>query len=320
MKLKSMLCAYYVCMCMANINGQSCCAGGSGSCSMGGGGYNILPDIERHVVGINYSLTSYSATVFPTTMMNINGIDMTMTGPGEAAKGYVNTLQIFGRFQLPKRFQISVSLPVSFLNESSTTTANHQYGLGDASASVSYTIINPKKYQDKKNKHQVKVGFGVKAPTGKFAMTNDGLFTNDLQLGTGSVDFLFNASYTYRYKKFGASVMSLYKKNLANNKHYRFGDKAKETLQSFMVFSLKKSITISPTLSASYEHNFYNVYQKKELSYTGSDILSAAAGLDIYYKHFALSAKVCPVLFSINHWEGEPIPVLSLETGLFYNF
>ena len=320
MNLKSMLCAYLMCICMINMRAQSCCAGGSGSCSMGGGGSNILPDIDKHLVGINYALATYSTTVYSTTTMNMAGMDMTMVGPGTAATGYVHTLQAYGRFQLPKRFQVAISVPVSILEERSPNSVNRQGGLGDMTASVSYAIFNPVKFKNKKSKHQLRLGIGVKAPTGKFSMTSNGLFTNDLQLGTGSVDLLFSINYSYRYRAFGLNLLSSYKKNLENKNHYRFGDNAGESISLFYMFKLPKNTSIAPKLGSRYSHLFYNVYNGQALTGTGGEVLSAIAGFDVYFKHLTISSSVAPVVSSITHWEGEPVPILSFESGIFYSF
>jgi hypothetical protein len=322
MKLHLVLCTCLLWLCTANIQAQSCCAGGGSCCCSTSGGSSILPELNQHIVGINYSYSSYNTTTYPG--MNMSGMnmangEMVMTGPGVATKGTMNTIQVFGRFNLPKRFQISVSLPVHFLKEASTAETDRSAGLGDASVMGFYSFFNPDKFFGKKSKHQLRIGIGVKAPTGKFNMT-DGMFTSDLVLGTGSVDFIFNINYTYRFRKFGVSVSPLYKKNLTNKNGYRFGDNAGGDLNLFYVFKLPNGITVTPKVGARYNYMFYNVYNKEQLTGTGGSVLRANAGLDIYYKHFALSASVAPVLMSISNWYTEPIPILSFETGLYYSF
>ncbi len=320
MKLRSMLCACLIWLGTANINAQSCCTGGGSSCCSAGGGCSILPELDKHIIGLNYSYSLYNTTTYPGMNMNMNGMDMSMLGPGVPTKGTMNTLQLFGRFNLPKRFQLSVSLPVSFLKEASSESTQRSAGLGDMSVMAFYSIFNPAKCASKKSSHQLRIGIGVKAPTGKFSMTSDGLFTTDLQLGTGSVDFLFNVNYTYRYRKFGVNVLSSYKKNFENKYHYQFGDNAGGGLNLFYVFNLPKGFTLTPKVGSTYNHIFYNVYDKQFLTGTGGDVLRATAGFDIYYKHFALSTSVAPVLLSISNWAGEPVPILSYEIGFFYSF
>lgn len=322
MKLRSVLCTCLIWLCTANINAQSCCSGGGSSCCTvaGGGGCSILPELDKHIIGINYSYSLYNTTTYPGMTMTMPGMDMTMFGPGVPTKGTMNTLQLFGRFNLPKRFQIAVSLPVHFLREQSDASTDRSAGLGDASVMAMYSVFSPTKFMGKKSKHQLRIGIGVKAPTGKFSMTSDGLFTTDLQLGTGSVDFLFNVNYTYRIQRFGFNISSSYKKNLANKDHYQFGDNLGEGLNAFYVCKLPKGFTLTPKVGATYNHMFYNVYDKEKLTGTGGEVLRATAGFDLYYKHFAFSTSMAPVLLSITNWEGESIPILSYEAGFFYSF
>lgn len=312
MKLISVLCTCLVWLCMANVNAQSCCASGSSACSVGcSSSTSILPELEKHIIGLNYSYSSYNTTTYSSS---------DLTGDGIAAKGISNTLQLYGRFNLPKRFQISVSVPVHFLKESSYLTRTHSIGLGDMSAMAFYSVLNPVKFIGKKNKHQLRLGAGIKAPTGKFSMNPDGLFTTDLQLGTGSVDFLFNVNYTYRYRQLGLNATSSYRKNLVNSDHYQFGDNVAAGVSLFYVFNVHDVVTITPKAGATYNHMFYNVYNKMVLTGTGGDALRATAGIDIYYKNFVFSSSVAPVLITVNNWQGESVPVLSYEAGVYYCF
>ena len=322
MKLNIVLCTCLIWLGMAiqNINAQSCCAGGASCSCSSSGASSILPELDRHLVGLNYSYSSYNTTTYAGMgNMNMSNGEMVMTGPGYATRGTMNTIQVFGRFNLPKRFQIAVSLPVHVLREASSIASDRSAGLGDVSMMGFYSFFNPDKFFGKKSKHQLRLGIGVKAPTGKFNMT-DGMFTSDLVLGTGSVDFIFNLNYTYRYRKFGVSVSPLYKKNLANSDGYRFGDNAGGDISAFYVFKLPAGVIVTPKVGSKYNHMFYNVYDKVSLTGTGGDVLRASVGVDIYYKNFAFSTSIAPVLLSINNWEGEPVPILSYEAGLYYSF
>ena len=319
MKFKIMLCTCLMWLCTVNTKAQSCCASGSSSCSMGGGGNtSIMPELDKHIIGLNYTYGLYHTTIY--SGQNVNTADPASLGQGEATKGTVNTLQLYGRFNLPKRFQISVSVPVHFLKEQNATYTEHSAGLGDVSVMAFYSVFAPQKFVNKNSKHQLRIGMGVKAPTGKFSMNSDGLFTTDLQLGTGSVDFLFNLSYVYRYKRFGVSVSPMYKKNLVNRDHYQFGDNAGGALSLFYLFNPAKQLAITPRVGAAYSHTFFNSYNKQLLTGTGGDVLRASAGLDIYYKNVAFSTSVAPVLLTVNNWQGESVPVISFEAGIYYSF
>ena len=300
---------------IAGLNAQACC------CNSGSSNYSVLPNIDNHIVGVRYSYSSFDATVYPVMNMVMSGEQMSMMGPGQAAVERMNTVELFGRFKLPYRFQLSVFLPVHILSESYSGGFNRTAGLGDASALLQYSVFNPLKCNGKPVKHQLRFGFGVKAPTGHFSLGTDGTATTtDLEMGTGSVDFLMNAVYTLTYKKFGFNVISAYKKDLVNRQQLRFGDKVSEGLNAFYIVGPFKGFSLTPTAGINYNHVFYNVYQKQVLDYTGGDYVSASAGVDFFYKHFVLSTSISPTVLSILNWSGEPVQRFTFETGLYYKF
>lgn len=293
---------------------QACC------CNSGSSNYSILPNLDNHLVGIHYSYASYNSTVYPTMNMVMSGEQMSMMGPGQAAIERMNTLEIFGRFKLPYRFQLSVFLPMHVLSETYTGSFQRSAGIGDASALLQYAVFDPNKCTGKPVKHQLKFGFGVKAPTGQFKMNADGTTVTDLEMGTGSVDFLMNAVYTLSYRSFGANIISSYKKNLANKEQFQFGDKLREGINAYYKLPDIKGVYFTPTAGVNYDHVFFNVYQGQTLTYTGGDYISASAGMDIYYRHFVLSTSISPMLMSIDNWIGTPVQRFTFETGLYYKF
>jgi hypothetical protein len=312
--MKTILMALMLLASCANIYSQACC------CSSTGGSYNILPDIDKHVVGMRYTYSSYNSTTYAMMNMNMNGMDMTMMGAGVPTNENMSTLDLFGRFALPKRFFISVFAPVHILDEKSTSGNQRTAGLGDLSVLLQYAVIDNHKCNGKISKHQLRLGAGVKTPTGKFSMTPDGMFTTDLQLGTGSFDFIFNAIYTYRYKQFGFNLLASYKKNLENAEGFRFGDKVKGGLEAFYIFNVSNGLQIMPKAGVSCDHSFFNIDQKQVLTYTGGENIIGSLGFDIYYKNIAFTTSVSPVLLSITNWAGEPYQRYSVETGLYYSF
>ena len=293
---------------------QACCC--TGACT----NYSILPNVDKNVVGMRYSFSSYNSTAYSVSMMNMEGMNMSMMGPGNPAIENMHTLDIFGRFVLPKRFYISLFVPVHILEENSALGNSTTTGLGDVSALLQYAVFNTKKCSLSPVKHQLRLGAGLKAPTGKFSMTPEGMFSTDLQLGTGSFDFLLNAVYTLRYKQFGVNVTASYKKNLENSDQFRFGDKAKGGVSAFYLFKLPVGITLMPQVGVSYDYAFYNIWQSQTLSYTGGQYLIGNVGFDIYYKDVAFSASVSPPLMSLLNWSGEPYERIAMEAGIYYSF
>ena len=164
------------------LQAQSCCCTGAGS------NYSILPNLNKHIIGLRYTHRNfYSET------RSINpGLD------GQITNQYMNSLEIFGRFNVYERLQLSVFLPVNIISQRAANGNTNAAGPGDISLLLQYNVLNPMLCTGKTTKHQLRLGLGTKLPSGDFKMDANDLFSTNLQLGTGSVDFLANPNKTIR--------------------------------------------------------------------------------------------------------------------------
>ena len=288
---------------ITNAYTQACCCTGAGA------NYSILPNLNKHIIGVRYSYKNYFSE---THSLNpeLNG---TITNQN------LNTLEFFGRFNLNKRLQLSLFIPVNFIEQHSNISKGKASGLGDISLLLQYNLLDPLKCNGKKSKHQLRLGIGTKLPTGEFKINADDLFSTNLQLGTGSIDFIGSAIYTFRFKNFGFNSTVSYKLNTTNNKAYRFGDKLQTGTNFFYVFDVKE-IQLMSTIGFNYEHQFSNKKNGRALDFTGGDFLTTSIGLDVYYKQFAFSSSVSPALMNHLNWYGESKNKFNIEVGVFYNF
>jgi hypothetical protein len=238
---------------------------------------------------------------------------------GAITDQHLNSVEIFGRFNLNRRFQFSAFLPVNVIRQSSRDDNQRAAGLGDISLLAQYSVLNPLRCNGKKTKHQLRLGFGTKLPSGEFKMDANDLFRTNLQLGTGSIDFLFNAIYTFRYGNFGINTIAAYKLNTINNRGYRFGDKAQAGSSFFHLFTVQE-VQLMPSVAFSYEHQFQNKEKGDVLNFTGGDFLTTSVGFDVYYKQFAFSSSVSPAVINHLNWSGENKNRFNVEVGVFYNF
>lgn len=282
---------------------QACCCTGAGA------NYSILPNLNKHIIGMRYTYRNYFS-VSHSLNSDLNG---TVT------LQHLNALEIFGRFNLNRQFQLSVFVPVNFISQSSKDVVQKAAGLGDMSFLLQYSVLDPLKCNGKKLKHQLRFGLGTKLPTGEFKMDANDLFSTNLQLGTGSVDFLANAIYTLRYQQFGVNANAGYKLNTGNSKGYRFGDRVQAGINAFYIIEVKE-VQLMPTVGANFEHQFSNKKNGRTLDFTGGDFLNASIGFDIYYRQFAFSSSVSPALVNRMKWSGENKNRFNVEAGVFYNF
>ncbi len=282
---------------------QACCCTGAGV------NYTILPNIDMHVVGFRYGYRN-----FYNEKHSLNSEQN-----GMVTKQHLHTTEIFGRFNLNKHLQLSVFLPVSVISQNSSNKLETTSGLGDMSLLLQYQVLDPLKCTGKKYKHQLRIGAGVKLPSGEFEMNNNNMFVTNLQLGTGSVDFVFSSIYTLRISKIGLNTSVTYRMNTSNPQQYKFGNRAQSSVQLFYLAEVK-NVQIMPSLAVNYEHQSRNLIQKQLLSYTGGSFLTASIGFDVYYKQFAFSSVVTPALMNKLNWNGENKNRIGIEAGVFYNF
>lgn len=302
MKYKMMLCLCLIWLGIVDGKAQSCCATGSG-CN-----YSVLPDLNKHMAGLRWTYSQYENRNF-SLIPEQNGVKN---------HEMVNTLEAFARFNLPKRFQLSVFVPVTFIHQYSALSDTHDRGLGDMSVLAQYQILDPKKFGVGRVKHELRAGVGVKLPTGKYKTGKNDLYNTSVQLGSGSTDVLLSMIYSLSYRKLVMNARASYKLNTVNKYGFRFGDKA-ETGVRFSYVAKAGKITLMPMIGASYIYtqNNYNHHQPVYESY--AHLLTANAGMEAYVKHFAFSVSVTPVVYN-RVFTMAYRQLVSTEVGAFYLF
>src|SRR5215510_11197395 len=117
-------------------------------CSHGGYFVGTFPDFKKHFLGLRYSFRNYYSHVDTSS---------------EFSKDHYQTLELWGGFNVGKRWQIMAFLPFN-ANRQETNEAGHHhthYGFGDVTLIANYQLLQ-------KEKHQIWTGAGIKLPTGKF--------------------------------------------------------------------------------------------------------------------------------------------------------
>ena len=134
--------------------------------------------------GVRYTYRS-SYSIYPSSLnpeMN-----------GRRTDEHMHTAEVFGRFKLHKRLQLSVYLPVNIIQQNEAGTFSKSAGLGDMMFLLQGMLLDPDKCYKGNSRHQLRVGAGLKLPSGQFKMDQNYMFTTNMQLGSGSLDVLFNA-------------------------------------------------------------------------------------------------------------------------------
>jgi hypothetical protein len=287
-----------------NLKAQSCCQ--NAACS----GLNILPNLQKHVVGLRYMHRQYAGVYTKSLNPELNG---------QRTIEKLNTLEAFGRFNVHPRWQLTFTVPYNFLLHQSNDSTIRQNGLGDITVMAHFLTINPAKCSINGTRHQLRAGFGLKLPTGKFLARNSKVTATGIQLGTGALDVLLNAIYTFRYKNFGFNTFAGYRLSTYNTINYKYNDRISAQTNFFYAIELK-NLTLLPNVGVNYEYLLPAKDGKNVLQYTQQQLVLAGAGFDVYYKKLAISIACQPTLWHQTHVDGDLKNKWNIETGIFYNF
>jgi hypothetical protein len=248
-------------------------------CSLGGNYFGILPLYNKNFVGLRWSQARFHSHIYPTA--NI---------PAQQSDDTYSKVELWGRYYVTRRLQLFAFVPYVYNSMNGTDQVVYAQGLGDVNLMANYVLINNSE-ETANLKHTLIAGGGIKLPTGKFSMMDQGKIINrNFQMGTGSVDFNLNAVYTLRYKKAGVNFESGYKINTRNSQHYLFGNQFRFSSQLFY-WQQFGVVSLLPHAGAYYEnaamHRDGDILQVN----TGGSAILASAGLDIYISAFTLGVN-----------------------------
>lgn len=256
---------------MEDDEGDDCDACG---CSANGGSMGFSSMLNNNFVGIRYVYQSY--TTKEGIFNNSPWIDENF-----------NTIQVWSRIPITKRVQLTALLPYHDNNRELAAGKQGISGLGDFTVMGMYTLIQPKMDSAAVYTHKVQLGGGVKAPTGKYNVSNSGTLNPSFQLGTGSWDFLLVTEYVVKRKQLGLNSALSYTFKTENQKQYQFGNQFNYGTTLFYLLDLDK-IKLVPQLGIAGEVYESNKQVKQEVIGTKGDILFSKFGLEVGKNKFSL--------------------------------
>lgn len=247
-------------------------------CGVGNYHYGILPQAGKNFVGMRYRYSSFKSAL-------------------DDSHAYLHshetfrTAELWARFYPVRRIQAFVFAPFNFNERSEGNKTTRLRGLGDMIISANYHVINTYDSAERFFKHNLLVGAGLKLPTGEYRQIENGLTINqNFQLGTGSVDFLFNAIYTLRHNDLGLNAELGYSINTRNKDDYRFGNTTRAGLKTFYILRAG-SVTVMPNVGISGEFFKDNRQFDQPFPDTGGWASFCTAGTEIYYRGVALGVS-----------------------------
>jgi hypothetical protein len=266
-------------------------------CGCGLGNYyiGIMPQFSHKFLGLRYQFNKFS------TRLNDD--------PTQFSKDFYQTVELWSGWNLGKRWQVLVFVPINIIHQTSDEGTSKKTGLGDIALMGNYKVF------DKRSKsgsniiaQQFWMGAGIKVPAGKFNVDPsdpDLAAAANTQIGTGSTDVMFNAMYNIHVNKLGISANANYKINTTNKDDYKFGNKF--SVNSFVYYSIassKAKVAVIPNLGVLYDHSAGNRLNNSKVNLTGGNLLLASAGTEINFNKvtFGFNAQL-PV--SQNFAEGQ---------------
>lgn len=242
-------------------------------CSASGGGMGFSSMLNPNFAGLRYMNQSYTSR--DGLFNNSPWIDENF-----------NTVQVWSRIPVAKKIQVSALIPYHFHNRELASGEQNIKGLGDISILGFYTI-----YQTKKDSavfsHQLQVGGGIKAPTGKYNSQNNGSVNPSFQVGTGSWDYILATEYVVKRNNFGLNSIANYTIKTENQDHYQFGNQF--NYGSTLFYQIENN-AISIVPQAGFAGEVYDINQQygEDIRDTKGDILFGKIGIEAGRDKFSL--------------------------------
>jgi len=254
-------------------------------CGVGSNYIGILPEFNRHVIGMRYRYNSLQ------THIGAGGAITYLT-----TKERYSTMELWTGWNITDKFRVMATVPYSFNERINQGVKNSKNGLADISLNGYYQLIN--KRSSLRNNHllvqSLWIGGGIKLPTGKYDpadKTSGAKNTNLFQLGTASTDFSLNAMYDLRIQDAGINIAAGYKMNTDNKYDYRYGNKWNSAAQFYYKFRIKNKVQLAPNAGVQYEYSDKDSDGRFSVDVSGGHILSGTAGLEAAYKKLAIGAN-----------------------------
>jgi hypothetical protein len=241
----------------------------------------ILPTFNKGFIGYRYSYSTFRSQV--------------RNEPSEFSHDYYQVMELWGGYNF-KKIQVMAFVPYVFSKKVSDDGTIMTDGLGDVMALVNYQIFS-NKYIGKNQKttwmQEVYLGGGIKLPSGvnKVNVSDPEFNIGDFnsQAGTGSVDYMLNATYNLLWNNSGIVTNVAYRINTANKEDFRFGNRT--YLSSAYFFTLSHDeVKFKPNVGVNYQSNAINKLDGVEVEDSNGYNFNGTLGINVLKKKIGFSA------------------------------
>ncbi|ARS35184.1 transporter [Pontibacter actiniarum] len=265
-----------------NFSSQAC----DGGCTMGGSYLGILPQVHKNLFGVRYLSSTY--TITSTYTHTHDGVPETHH---EETDNIFRSAELWGRYTPIKGVQLFAFVPYRFNEHVMPNMTHRSSGFGDITLLANYAIVNTGDSAKYSLRHTLRLGGGVKLPTGEFKQSGHEGGPANMQPGTGSTDYILTGIYTIRYNKIGLNSDVTYNQNTENNDGYEFGDRLSASSNLFYWENVGTT-SLLPSAGVYYEKATKDKVQGEENKQTGGESIYANLGLSVYLQKLSVSAML----------------------------
>ncbi len=245
-------------------------------CGSSSGNYFIgpFPQFNKHFIGMRYSFRSFN------TVLNSDNTQF--------SNDFYQTTEVLAGMKLGKRWQLLSFVPFNTNHSLTDDGIRQSSGLGDITLLGNYNLFNKMALtKDTATvSQQLLIGGGIKLPTGNYIVdTSEVVSSASRQPGTGSFDFLINATYIIKIKNWGINSNANYKINQSAS-NFKFGNRFSATTFIFHSFRYKNA-SISPNIGLLFENLGANKNHNEKINETGGNVLLSGAGIETRIKNVA---------------------------------
>lgn len=256
----------------------------SAACDLCGCYMGVQPQVENNAIGLRWRYRFFSGNV---PHFHGDGIAHHHDDQ-EPSRDHYHTLDLYTRYYPHPKVQLYANVPyVSNVLYEGDKFKTFQ-GIGDAMLIAQYRLL----FKDDMEKNRALLlfaGGGIKLPTGSYNKPeNNGEIEPHSQTGTGSIDYLINATFTSRRKKVGISADASYKINGTNKNGFRFADRFNASAHGFY-WMKRDNLSFVPNAGFYFETAEMDQFNERDYLNTGGAILFGSVGFDFFIKKLKVS-------------------------------
>lgn len=242
----------------------------------------LLPNFRKYFFGLRYSSARYNSHL--------------ANDPTQFSRDHYKSIELWGGYQF-KDVQVMAFLPYLRSTKISDDGNVESSGLGDAVLMANYKTWSKMSMNESMTrtlKNELWLGGGVKLPTGvsHIDVTQPDFNIGDFnsQPGTGSIDYLLNATHNFLWNNSGIVTNSTYRLNTVNSQNYHFGNRIYLSSSFFQTFTIQK-VKIRPMVGLSYLQNSTNTYSGSKIYGSEGYSISSLAGVNLIFGKMGVTAN-----------------------------